>query len=231
MKCLIIDDNEIARSMLAELAKQVKDLNVLAECSSAMEAYNYIQDNHVDLFFLDIEMPEMTGLELTKNLGDCCPVIIFTTSKKEYAAEAFELNVADYLIKPVVPARFIQAVSRARDILNSQKEDIKMTAEEFIFIRDTNIVRRLKIDDILYAEALGDYVKLHTTDKMYAIHNTLKSVEERLPAQTFLRIHRSFIIAINKIDTVQDGGVVILKKFLPVADSYRKTLNQRMNVL
>lgn len=231
MKCLIIDDNEIARSMLSELAGQIKDITILAECSNAMEAYNFIQENEVDLFFLDIEMPEMTGLELTKNLGEHCPVIIFTTSKKEYAVEAFELNVADYLIKPVLPARFIQAVSKARDILESKKEDIKSTDDEFIFIRDTNIVRRLKIDDILYAEALGDYVKLHTSDKMYAIHNTLKSVEERLPSDRFLRIHRSFITAINKIDTLQDGGVVIGKKFLPVADSYRKKLNQRINVL
>ena len=231
MNCLIIDDNEIARGILAELAKQIKDLTVSGECSSAMEAYNFIQEDDVDLFFLDIEMPGMTGLELTKNLGNCCPVIIFTTSKSEYAVEAFELNVADYLIKPVTPARFIKAVNKAREILSSQKEQLSSTDDEFIFIRDTNIIRKLKIEDLLYAEALGDYVKLYTTEKMYAVHNTLKSIEERLPSEKFLRIHRSFIIALNKIDTVQDGGVVIGKKFLPVADSYRKSLNQRINVL
>ncbi|MCP9749740.1 LytTR family DNA-binding domain-containing protein [Ferruginibacter sp. HRS2-29] len=231
MKCLIIDDNEIARTMLAQLVSQVDDLTVSAECSNAMEAYNFIQKDPVDLFFLDIEMPGMTGLELTRNLGDCCPVIIFTTSNKEYALEAFELNVADYLLKPVTPARFLQAVNKARDILNSQQEEVKSTGEEFIFIRDSNVIRRLSMNDILYAEALGDYVKLYTTEKMYAIHNTLKSVEERLPSDKFLRIHRSFIVALNKIDTLQDGAVVIGRKPLPVADSYRKALNRKMNVL
>jgi DNA-binding LytR/AlgR family response regulator len=231
MKCLIIDDNEIARTTLAQLVSQVDDLTVSAECSNAMEAYNFIQKNPVDLFFLDIEMPGMTGLELTRNLADCCPVIIFTTSNKEYALEAFELNVADYLLKPVTTARFLQAVSKARDILNSQEEEVKATTEEFIFIRDSNVIRRLNMNDILYAEALGDYVKLYTTEKMYAIHNTLKSVEERLPSDKFLRIHRSFIVALNKIDTLQDGAVVIGRKPLPVADSYRKALNQKMNVL
>lgn len=231
MKCLIIDDNEIARTTLSQLVSQVDDITVSAECSSAMEAYNFIQKNPVDLFFLDIEMPGMTGLELTRNLGDCCPVIIFTTSNKEYALEAFELNVADYLLKPVTTARFLQAVNKARDILNSQQEEVKSTSEEFIFIRDTNVIRRLTMNDILYAEALGDYVKLYTPEKMYAIHNTLKSVEERLPSDKFQRIHRSFIVALNKIDTIQDGTVIIGRKPLPIADSYRKVLNRKMNIL
>ena len=231
MNCLIIDDNQMARATLNELAKQVKDVQIIAECSSAMEAYNYIQDHEVDIFFLDIEMPEMTGLELTRNLGSCCPVIIFTSSKRDYAAEAFELNVADYLVKPVTPARFIQAVNKAKEILDSQKEAVKWNNEEFIFIRETNIVRRLKLDDILYTEAMGDYVKLYTQEKLYAIHTKLKTVEERLPSDKFLRIHRSYIVAINKIDTLQDGTLTIGSTFLPVADTYRKSLNQRMNVL
>lgn len=231
MNCLIIDDNQMARSTLNELAKQVKDVEISAECSSAMEAYNYMQDHAVDVFFLDIEMPEMTGLELIRNLGSCCPVIIFTTSKKDYAAEAFELNVADYLVKPVSPARFIQAVNKAKEILHNQKEEVKWNNEEFIFVRETNIVRRLKLDDILYTEAMGDYVKLYTPEKLYAIHTKLKTVEERLPANKFLRIHRSYIVALNKIDTLQDGTLTIGGTFLPVADTYRKLLNQRMNVL
>jgi len=231
MNCLIIDDNQMARSTLNELAKQVKDVEISAECSSAMEAYNYMQDHAVDVFFLDIEMPEMTGLELIRNLGSCCPVIIFTTSKKDYAAEAFELNVADYLVKPVSPARFIQAVNKAKEILHNQKEEMKWNNEEFIFVRETNIVRRLKLDDILYTEAMGDYVKLYTPEKLYAIHTKLKTVEERLPANKFLRIHRSYIVALNKIDTLQDGTLTIGGTFLPVADTYRKLLNQRMNVL
>ncbi|MEP7257450.1 MAG: LytTR family DNA-binding domain-containing protein, partial [Flavitalea sp.] len=178
---------------------------------------------------LDIEMPGMTGLDLTKNLHKR-PIIIFTTSKKEYAAEAFELNVADYIVKPVTSARFIQAIDKAREILGSDSEEVKMQEDEFIFIRDSNIVRKLKLDDILYAEAMGDYVKLHTAQKFFAIHTTLKAVEERLPNSRFLRVHRSYIVAINKIDTIHDGALVVNGKPLPVADAYRAALNKKMNI-
>jgi DNA-binding LytR/AlgR family response regulator len=231
MNCLIVDDNKIARTIIKQLASQVKDIAIVGECADAMEAYNMLQQQPVDVFLLDIEMPGMSGLELTQNLGDKRPIIIFTTSKKEYAAEAFELNVADYIVKPVTLARFIQAIDKARIILESNKESVDLQQEEFIFIRDSNIVRRLAIDDILFAEAMGDYVKLYTPQKFYAIHSTLKTIEERLPANKFLRVHRSYIVSVNKIDTVQDGALVIHGKPVPVADAYRATLNKRMNIL
>ena len=231
MNCLIVDDNKIARTTMKQLASQVKDITIVGECSNAIDAINLLQEQSVDLVLLDIEMPGMTGLELTKNLGNKRPVIIFTTSKTEYAAEAFELNVADYIVKPVTPARFIQAIDKAREILQSNTEEFKMNEEEFIFIRDSNIVRRLKLDDILFAEAMGDYVKLYTVQKFYAIHTTLKAVEERLPVYKFLRVHRSYMVALTKIDTIQDGALVINGKLVPVADAYRAALNRRMNVL
>ncbi|AXY77973.1 DNA-binding response regulator [Paraflavitalea soli] len=231
MNCLIIDDNKIARTTLKQLASQVKDLTVAGECSNAMEAWNLLQEQPVDLLLLDIEMQGMSGLELTRNLGTKRPVIVFTTSKKDYAAEAFELNVADYIVKPVTPPRFIQAIDRVREILDSSKEEVKFTEDEFIFIRDSNIVRRLSLQDILYAEAMGDYVKLYTPGKFYAIHTTLKAVEERLPPGKFLRVHRSYIVAISKIETIQDGALIINGKPIPVADAYRSALNKRMNIL
>lgn len=231
MNCLIIDDNKIARTTMKQLASQVNDLVVAGECASAMDAYNFLQTEPVDLLLLDIEMPGMTGLELTRNLGSNRPVIIFTTSKKEYAVEAFELNVADYILKPVTPARFLQAIEKAKEILESNKEEIKYTDEEFLFIRDSNIIRRLKITDILYAEAMGDYVKLHVDKKFYAIHTTLKAVEERLTAAKFIRVHRSYVIAVNKIDSLRDGTIIIGDKSIPVADAYRAVLNKRMNIL
>jgi DNA-binding LytR/AlgR family response regulator len=227
MTCLIIDDNPIAREILVQLASQVDDLVIAAECCNAMEAYNYLQKSDVDLLLLDIEMPEMTGLELTKNLGNKDVIIIFTTSKKDYAVEAFELNVVDYLVKPFAPARFIQAIDKARTILDEGTAG----DDEFIFIRDSNIVRRLKISDILYAEAMGDYVKFYTTQKLYAIHVTFKTAEERLPASKFIRVHRSFIVALDKIDALRDGGVIIGDQYIPVADGYRKVLNRRINVI
>ncbi|HEX7903941.1 MAG TPA: LytTR family DNA-binding domain-containing protein [Chitinophagaceae bacterium] len=231
MDTLIIDDNKIARTVLKQLASLVKDLKVLGECANAMDAYNMLQDQHVDLLFLDIEMPGMTGIELTRHLGNKRPVIIFTTSKTEYAAEAFELNVADYIIKPVTLARFIQAVDKARELIESNKIEIQTQADEFVFVRDSNVVRRLRIDDILYAEAMGDYVKLYTPQKFYAIHCTLKSIEDRLPASKFTRTHRSYVVAIAKIDTIQDGALIINGKPVPVADAYRAALNKRMNIL
>lgn len=230
MTCLIIDDHPIARATLSQLASQVKDLHIICEYCNAIDAYNHLLNDHVDLIFLDIEMPEMTGLELTQSIRNKGVVIIFTTSKKEYAVEAFELNVADYLVKPVTPARFLLAVNKAREIIDGKKEDVEVKADEFIFVRDSSITRRLKFDDILYAEAMGDYVKFYTKDKTYAIHGTLKAAEEKLPSVNFIRIHRSYIIALDKIDTLQEGGLVIRGQFLPIADAYRKSLNRRMNV-
>lgn len=230
MKALIVDDNDIARITLSHLAKQVPNLTIVNEYSNAIEAYHHLQNNQVDLIFLDIEMPEMTGIELTKALSGKETIIIFTSSNKDYALEAFELNIADYILKPVMPARFLQAVSKAQSILDSRKDEVEVTKDEFLFVRDSNITRRLKLDDIFYAEAMGDYVKFFTREKMFAIHGTMKSAEERLPKDNFIRVHRSFIIAVDKIDTLQDGGIIINGKFIPVADAYRKSLNTRMNV-
>lgn len=230
MKALIVDDNDIARTTLAHLAKQVPNLTIVNEYSNAIEAYNHLQNNQVDLIFLDIEMPEMTGIELTKNLSGKDIIIIFTSSNKDYALEAFELNIADYILKPVMPARFLQAVSKAQSILESRKEDVEVTKDEFLFVRDSNITRRLKLDDIFYAEAMGDYVKFYTREKMFAIHGKMKTAEERLPKDHFIRVHRSYIVSVGKIDTLQDGGIMINGKFIPVADAYRKALNKRMNV-
>ena len=231
INCLIVDDNKIARTTMKQLAAFVQDMVVVEECASATEAFQFLQQNPVDLVLLDIEMPGMSGIELTKNLGHNGPLIIFITSKKDYAVEAFELNVADYIVKPITPSRFTQAVEKAKEILASNSEEYNINEGEFIFIRDSNIIRRLKIDDILFAEAMGDYVKLHTPQRFYTIHSTLKAVEARLPASIFLRVHRSYIVAINKIDTIQDGSIIINGKTLPVADTYRFSLNKRINVI
>ena len=231
MNCLIVDDNKIARTTMKQLATQVKDITITGECANALDTYNLLQKQSVDLILLDIEMPGMNGLELIKVLGSKRPVIIFTTSKREYATEAFEFNVADYIVKPVTPARFIQAIDKAREILESNSEEVKMNEEEFVFIRDSNIIRRLNLDDLLFAEAMGDYVKLHTAQKFFAVHTTLKTVEDRLPPSKFFRVHRSYIVALNKIDTLQDGAIIINSKSLPVSDAYRLALNKKMNIL
>ena len=231
MDCLIIDDNKMARTAMKQLVSQVEDLTVTGECSNAMEAYNLMQSQPIDVLFLDIEMPDMTGLELTRHLGDKKPIIIFTTSKKEYAVDAFELNVADYIVKPVTASRFLQAVEKAREIYNSNKLEVSIEEKEFVFIRDNGILKRLLIEDIHFLEAMGDYVKVFTHQRFHAIHTTLKTVEEKLPPNKFLRVHRSYIVALNKIEKIEEGVIVINSKPVPVADAYRSTLNKRLNIL
>lgn len=231
MNCLIVDDNPIARTTLAQLTTHIKNLEVAGLCADAFEAYATLKEKAIDLMLLDIEMKGMTGIELAKNLGNQAPVIIFITSKTEYAVEAFELKVADYIVKPVMPARFIQAIERAQEILASKDEKVEIQDDEFIFIRDSNIIKRVKFEDILFAEAMGDYVKLHTSKKFYAVHKGLKDVELRLPPAKFIRVHRSYIVAVEKIDTIEQGALIVEGKPVPVADAYRGSLNKRLNIL
>jgi DNA-binding LytR/AlgR family response regulator len=214
-----------------KLVSQVQMLELVAECSDAMEAYNYLNSEQIDLLFLDIEMPGMTGIELTKKLGAKKPLIIFTTAKTDYAVEAFELNVVDYLVKPVFLARFLQAVERAKETYDSNKQEVKIEAREFVFVKDNGILKKLNVDDILYLEAMGDYVKVHTAQKFHVLHSTLKSIEEKLPPNKFLRIHRSYIVALQKIDFIQDGIITIGKATMPVAETYKSALNKRLNLL
>ncbi|MEI6947866.1 LytTR family DNA-binding domain-containing protein [Paraflavisolibacter sp. H34] len=231
MRCLIVDDNQMARMAMKQLVSQVQVLELIAECSNALEAYNYLNTEQIDLLLLDIEMPGMTGIELTKKLGNKSPLIIFTTAKSDYAVEAFELNVVDYLIKPVNLVRFLQAVERAEEALDSNKEDVKIEAQEFVFVKDNGILKKLNVEDILYLEAMGDYVKVHTSQKFHVLHSTLKSIEEKLSPAKFIRVHRSYIVALQKIDFIQDGVINIAKASIPVAETYKASLNRRLNLL
>ncbi len=231
MNCIIVDDNKMARMAMKQLVSQVVDLQLVEECSDAMEAYNTINKSEVDLILLDIEMPGMTGLELIRNLGNKRPLIIFTTAKTDYAVEAFELNVVDYLVKPVTPARFMQAIERANEARSSDKETVNVNEQEFVFVKDNGVLKRINVDEILFLEAMGDYVKVHTGQKFHVLHSTLKSIEEKLPSSKFIRVHRSYIVSLNKIDFIQEGVISIGKSTVPVADTYRTTLNKRLNLL
>lgn len=231
MTVLIVDDNKIARATLRQLASQVKLLSVVGEAADAMEAINIIRQASPQLILLDIEMPGMSGIELIKALGNKKPLVIFTTSKKEYAIDAFELNVVDYLIKPITPSRFLQAIDKAADLVESTGTSLSIEKDDFLFIRDSNIIRRLNLNEILFAEAMGDYVKLYTGIKYYTVHTTLKSLEERFDPSKFIRVHRSFIIALGKIDSIQEGAIIIKEKPIPVADAYRAALNRKLKVL
>ena len=231
MKCIIVDDNKMARMALKQLVSQVPNLELIAECNDATEALVSLDAKQVDLLLLDIEMPDMTGLDLTRKLGNQRPLIIFTTAKKDYAVEAFELNVVDYLVKPITLPRLKQAIDKAGEALESNKEEVKVEEQGFVFVKDNGILKRISIDDILFLEAMGDYVKVHTSQKFHVVHATLKSIEEKLPSSKFIRVHRSYIVAINKIDYIQEGTISIGKTTIPVADTHKSNLNKRLNLL
>jgi two-component system, LytTR family, response regulator len=231
MKCIIVDDNKMARMALKQLVSQVPILELIAECNDASETLSFINSNQVDILLLDIEMPGMTGLDLIKKLGNSKPLIIFTTAKKDYAVEAFELNVVDYLIKPIALPRFKQAIDKAEEALDSNKQELKVEEQGFVFVKDNGVLKRIAIDDILFLEAMGDYVKVHTPQKFHVVHATLKSIEEKLPSSKFIRVHRSYIVAINKIDYIQEGTISIGKTTIPVADTHKSNLSKRLNLL
>lgn len=231
MNCLIVDDNKIARTTLKKLISLDPGLVLVDECSNATEAYIKILEHPIELLFLDIEMPGMTGMELAQSLGKKRPLIIFTTSNRDYAADAFDLDVIDFMTKPVTPVRFLQSVEKVREFQKTKTLPPSLVEEDFIFIRDSGTVKRLQLDHILYLEAQGDYVKIYVANQAYNIHSTLKSVEEKLPATVFLRVHRSFIINVSKIDTLEGGTLIIHKNFVPVSDAYRAALNKRMQIL
>lgn len=231
MNCLIVDDNIIDLGILKKMISLEPSLRVVGECFDAIEAYSQIQLNDIEILFLDIEMPDMSGIDLLKSLGDKRPMVIFTTSTVDYAAEAFDLNVVDFLIKPVSPARFLRAVEKAKKVLLTKSLALVGEEDEFVFIRDSNVVRRVKVSDILYMEARGDYVRINLTDQTYFIHSSLKSVEEKLSKNIFLRVHRSFIINVSKIDTIEGGTLIVNQNMVPVSDAYRAILYKRMQIL
>ncbi|MER3498115.1 MAG: DNA-binding response regulator [Chitinophagaceae bacterium] len=231
MTCLIVDDNKMARLAMKKLVEQIDDLKITAECEDAMEAYNILNKQKVDLLLLDIEMPGMNGIELTKNLGKKKPFIIFTTGKKDYAIDAFELNVVDYLVKPIEPHRFLKAIDKVKEAIDSNRQEVEVKEKNFVFVKDSGILKRVSVDDICYLEAMGDYVKIFTSQKFHIVHATLKSIEEKLPSSKFMRVHRSYIVALNKIDFIEEGMIRINGSNVPVADAYKSLLTQKLNLL
>lgn len=230
MKCLIVDDNPMASLTLKQLASQVKSICVSGEFSHSLEAWDFLNKNEVDLLFLDIEMPGMNGLELARSLVKK-PVIIFTTSQKKYAAEAFELAVADYLIKPYSLQRFLQAVAKAEEILNRKNSEISKVASDFIFVKENKLIKKIDCNEILYIEAMGDYVKIHVAGKWHIVHANLKQLEEKLDPNRFMRVHRSYIVALQKIDTVDESTISIADKKIPVAESYKARFLKKIDFL
>jgi two-component system LytT family response regulator len=234
MNCLIVDDNKLARTAIKAMIDQVEFLELKHECESSVEAFNILKTEDIELVFLDVEMPGMSGVELVKNL-EKRPIIILITAKKDYAIEAFELNVADYIVKPVSLSRFTMAVSRAKELYDSLNNKTNghgvKKDKEYIFARSNNILAKIRIDDIKYIQALGDYVNIFTDDKRYTVHITLKGIEEKLPQDKFYRLHRSYITSLNHIDNIEESTAYIGKHPLPIGEQFKKELLKKLNLI
>lgn len=230
MNCIVIDDEEMSRNAMKHLVSQVQFLNLSGIFSSAKEAIVTLNDSKVDLMLLDIEMPDLSGLELLKSLQKP-PLTILATSKKEYAIEAFECNVVDYIVKPISLDRFLKAVLKAKDVFDSSQQAIDFSNKDHVFIKSGGTLIKINIKDILWIEALGDYITVHTTDKKYTIHSTMKAIENKLPPRAFIRVHRSFIVSVDNIDAIDDNVIVINKQMIPVGAVYKENLTKKLNLL
>ena len=208
VNCLIIDDEPLAINVIKNHIKEIDNLNVINTFNSAIDALSFMKSNTVDLLFLDINMPLLDGLDFIKSL-DKKPMIIITTAYSEYAIKTYELEVLDYLMKPISFPRFLKAVNRAFKELNSNlTSNIGIAKRAHIFIKvDKKKMQKIYLDEILIIESLRDYLKIKTIANKYIIHSTLSSFTEKLPSNNFIRIHRSFTIAIDKIEAVQ-GNIV-----------------------
>jgi DNA-binding LytR/AlgR family response regulator len=230
-KVLIIDDEPLARNVIKEYAKKIPSLQVLGECEDAICAHQMLQTKSIDLIFLDINMPKLTGIEFLKSLKNP-PLVIFTTAYSEYTMEGYELNIIDYLKKPFSFERFCKAFFRAEELLQ-----LKQTAttneqinnqSDFIFIKSDKKSIKVNITDISYIEGLGDYIKVYTNDKKLVTNLSMKKIENLLPPKLFFRIHKSYIISINKIESVEGNMVKINNTKLPIGNSYRQDFMQHI---
>lgn len=232
MKCIVVDDSKIASKALVQLISQVDFLQLKEEFNNPLDAFNYLKKEEIDLVFLDVEMPGMNGLELLKNLKDA-PIVILVTSKKEYALEAFDLNVADYITKPISLSRFMTGVYKAKELFEGKTQVLELNEKEkgYIFVRTNSSLLKIRLDDITYVQALGDYVTIHHNDKKNTIHSTLKSIEEKLPPGKFFRSHRSYLLAIDHIDKIIENTAYIGQTGIPIGEQYKKDLVKKLNLI
>jgi two-component system LytT family response regulator len=233
MNCIVVDDNKLARTALKQLIAQVEFLDLVQECTSSVDAFNFLKTHDVDLVFLDVEMPGMSGIELIKNL-DRRPIIILVTAKKNYAVEAFELSVADYIIKPVSLARFTRAVAKAKELFDEKEKEkrVPIDAEkDYIFIRSNSILTKLRSNGIIYVEEQNGVVNIQTADKRHTVHTTLRSFEQKLPVSKFYRVHSDYIVAIDRIDNVEDNTAHVGRHDLPIDEQYKPGLLEKLNLV
>lgn len=223
MRCLIIDDEPASRDILRSYISNTDELELIGECKDALEARKVLKEAEVDLIFLDINMPRLSGVEFLKSLSQP-PKVIFTTAYSEYALDGFELDAVDYLLKPFSFDRFLKAVDKAQ-----RSFDRSSPKEDFITIKADGKLYRISYDEILFAESQGDYLTIHTKEKNITFYETMKNFSEQLPDSYFIRIHRSFLIAISKVEYVEGNMVNIGNQELPIGQSYKEEFLKKYN--
>lgn len=229
---IIIDDETASHDIIEDYGNNLTYLTLKKNCYNAIEAMEYLSQNKVDLMFLDINMPKLTGFDFLKSLSNA-PKIIVTTAYKEFALEGYELNIDDYLLKPFRFQRFLKAVTKVNDILTEDIATEKPVNLDFpnqsIFIKGDKKHYQVKLGDILFVEAYGNYVKVHVENQTIITHQTLSSFEELLPDKLFIKVHKSFIVASDKIDLVEGNQIFIQSHKVPIGKMYRPSINELLD--
>ena len=225
IKCIIVDDEPLAQKGLTEYIKDIPSLDLVAVCDSALQAYHYINNKLVDLVFLDIEMPDFTGIDLIKSLT-YKPAIIFTTAYQQYAVQGYELDVVDYLMKPISFERFVKAVNKAADFIQAKTATGITEEHGYFFVKVDYTIEKIFYDDVLYIEALQNYIAIHLAERKIVSYMTISNMMKQLPASLFMRIHKSYIAALQKIDSITGNKVMIQSAALPVSRTVKDDLLQ-----
>lgn len=232
LTCVIVDDEPPAIRILQKYAEQLPGLECIATTTRALEVLELVEMHKPDILFLDIQMRDLTGIQLSTLLKDKVR-IIFTTAYPQFAVEGFELNAVDYLLKPIAFNRFISAVEKARAVIQptGNKQNASVSEDDYFFIKTDgkNKFRRVEIADIFYIESIKNYIVIHTPEEQIVTYNTLKYFEENLPNNQFIKIHKSFIVAFNKIEKTDNNEVWLLQKNLPLGDTYKNDFFIKIN--
>ena len=228
MNCIIIDDEPMARNGLREYIEEVDFLKLVGEFEHPLKAMDILGEQTIDLIFLDIQMPKITGTDFLKSLQQP-PLIIFTTAFPDYALQGYELNAVDYLLKPFSFDRFLKAVMKAKTLMSKtgQIENIENT-DEYFFIKSDNAIVKIKLDEILFAEALQNYICIHTLEKKYVSYLTFKSIEESLPKDLFLKVHKSYIVQLAKVEAIEGNQLQVSQFTIPISRNNKEDVLQKL---
>jgi DNA-binding LytR/AlgR family response regulator len=223
LSCMIVDDEPVARKILQEFVEQVPFLDLQGKFETAAKAEAFLKQQAVDLIFLDIELPKVSGLQFLQSL-QLQSLVILTTAFPQYALEGYELDIIDYLLKPFSLSRFLKAVQKARDYYLMKHVLTAASQPSYIFIKSDKRIEKIELSDILFAESIGNYVCIHTTGKKILAYLTMKSLEAQLPHQEFIKIHQSYLVNSSRIDAIEDNQIRLSSIALPISRHYRETV-------